>query len=226
MKTSYRRHLPHQIPEGTPLFLTWNLNGAIPRKVRERLGREREQLEQQCQRAGESFRDRALRVGKIMFARADSYLDRSVAGPLYLKDSAAATIVEEAILFGVNERYDLYAWCVMANHVHVLLTPHWELAKVTQGIKGFTAHEINRLQGCSGRKFWMDESYDHWVRDEEELLRIIVYIESNPVKAGLCKCAHDWSWSSARFRASWPTGKILQMGMLGQIVGQPFQTDH
>ncbi|OAI41588.1 hypothetical protein AYO40_02955 [Planctomycetaceae bacterium SCGC AG-212-D15] len=70
-----------------------------------------------------------------------------------------------------------------------------------QGIKGFTSHEINGLDQARGRVFWQDESYDHWVRDEEEMHRIIVYIENNPVAAGLCARPEDWPWSSARFRA-------------------------
>jgi REP element-mobilizing transposase RayT len=210
MQREYERHLPHQVPEGVPIFLTWNLKGAMPRDVHVRLQREREQLERQPPRAGESPRDRALRHGKLIFAKSDEFLDRAEAGPLHLKDPAAAKIVEEAILFGTQERHALLAWCVMANHVHVLLTPLWPLAKVTQGLKGFTAHEINRLQNEVGRTFWVDESYDHWARDEEELLRIIVYIENNPVKAGLCEKPEDWQWSSARFRQWWPRGEVLK----------------
>ena len=145
-----------------------------------------------------------------MFAKADEFLDRADVGPKHLQDPAAAKIVEDAILFGVAQRYELFAWCVMANHVHVLLTPLWELAKVTQGLKGFTAHEINRLQNETGRTLWVDESYDHWARDEDELMRIIVYIENNPVKAGLCKRPEDWLWSSARFRHGWPSGQVLK----------------
>jgi putative transposase len=111
----------------------------------------------------------------------------------------------------------------MANHVHVLLTPIWELARITQGLKGFTAHEINRLQNEVGRTFWVDESYDHWARDDEELARIIVYIENNPVKAGLCGPPEDWPWSSARFRDQWPVGEALRKEWCS--VRQPFSAD-
>ena len=48
--------------------------------------------------------------------------------------------------------------------------------------------------------FWQSESYDHWVRDDDELLRIIDYIENNPVKAGLAALPEDYRWSSARIR--------------------------
>lgn len=210
----YRRHLPHQIPEGTPIFVASNLKGAIPGDVAVRLRSERALLEQQPLRLNESPRDRALRLGKLLFAKTDDYLDSATGGPLHLADAAIAKIVEDAILFGATERYRLLAWCVMANHVHVLLTPIWELSKAMQGLKGFTARQINQLQRQSGRTFWQDESYDHWVRDEAELLRIIDYIEKNPVKASLCAEAGDWPWSSARFRGRWPVGLPFQADFL------------
>ena len=207
MQRSYERHLPHQVPEGFPIFLTWNLKGALPAEVIERLRQERERLERESPREGETTVDRRLRHDKILFGMSDRYLDLADKGPLHLKDPAIAKLVEDAILFGVPGRYDLFAWCVMANHVHVFLEPRWELKKVTQGLKGYTAHEINALQGARGRVFWQDESYDHWARDEAEILRIIAYIENNPVAAGLCARPEDWPYSSARLRKNWPAGE-------------------
>jgi putative transposase len=208
----YCRHLPHEVPEGAIFFVTWNLKGAMPAEAVQRLQAQRERLQQTGNRPGESPRERKIREGKILFGMADKLLDNAESGPLYLKDPQAAKFVEDSIRFGVGERYDLYAWCVMANHVHVVFKPIWKLFKVMQGLKGYTAHEINGLQGARGRVFWQDESYDHWVRDDEELRRIIWYVESNPVAAKLCSRPEDWPWSSARFRAAWP-------------VGQPFQAD-
>jgi REP element-mobilizing transposase RayT len=208
----HQRHLPHEIPDGVPFFVTWNLKGAMPPEATARLHGERERLQRQPSRAGESLRERRIRESKILFGMADKVLDAARSGPLHLKDQRAAKIVGDSILFGSGERYELYAWCVMANHVHVLSKPIWELEKLLQGIKGFTAHEINGLQEARGRVFWQDESLDHWVRNEEELARIVQYIENNPVVAGLCSRSEDWPWSSAHFRAGWP-------------VGQPFQAD-
>jgi putative transposase len=210
MELAYQRHLPHRIPEGVPIFLTWNLKGALPKEVIELMVEERERLGQLPKRAGESSRDRKIREDKLIFAIADRALDAASDGPMFLKDPAAARIVEDSILFGVPDRYDLFAWCVMANHVHVLFTPHWKFPKVTQGIKGYTAHKINALQNARGRIFWQDESYDHWARDDKELLRIIAYIENNPVAASLCARPEDWPVSSARFRHNWPPGQPFQ----------------
>jgi len=207
MRSPYQRHLPHQIPEKFPIFLTWNLKGAMPRKIWQMLQRERARLERLPPMNGETPGERKIREDKIIFALSDRELDCANDGPMHLKDSAAAKIVEDSILFGVPERYDLLAWCVMANHVHVLLTPHWELEDTTHGIKGYTALQINNLQNARGRVFCQDESYDHWARDDEEMMRIIAYIESNPVVAGLCLTPEAWPWSSARFRKNWLLGE-------------------
>src|SRR5262249_50850034 len=158
---------------------------------------------------GESIADRRIREGKQLFAAADRFLG-TVAdgeGPMHLKDPRAAKIVEDAIFFGAGERYELFAWCVMSNHVHVLLTPRGELSLVTRRIKGYTAYQINGLQQARGRVFWQDESYHHWARDEAEMFRIIDYIEKNPVVARLCGAPDEWPWSSARRRSDWMRGQ-------------------
>ncbi len=149
-KRSYQRHLPHEIPDGYPIFLNWNLKGAMPQEIIEKLLQERDRLQKQAARTGESAAARKLREDKLIFAMADRFLDHANDGPLHLKDPTAAKIVEDSILFGDGDRYHLYAWCVMANHVHVLLTPIWDLKELTQGIKGYTAYEINRLQKARG----------------------------------------------------------------------------
>ncbi len=68
-------------------------------------------------------------------------------------------------------------------------------------IKLFTARQCNkRLQ--TSKRFWQQESYDHWVRDSDEMERIICYVENNPVRAGLVQSPAEWRYSSARVRAS------------------------
>jgi hypothetical protein len=64
-------------------------------------------------------------------------------------------------------------------------------------LKGFTAYQANSILGQVGRPFWQEESYDHLVRTDAEFDRIRVYIEHNPVKAGLVGTATEFRWSSA-----------------------------
>jgi len=211
-RPAYRRHLPHWIPSGKAIFLTWNLKGSLPRHAREALQSERRRLENEPSKKGESQNARYLRHQKILFALTERYLDGAMDGPVHLTDAHAARIVVDSILFGVPRRYDLFAFVVMPNHVHVLLLPHLPLEKITQGIKGFTSRAINLLQGQQGRALWLDESFDHWVRNQDEFLRIIGYIELNPVKAGFCKTPEHWASSSAswRLRYSWEPGESFR----------------
>jgi putative transposase len=85
----------------------------------------------------------------------------------------------------------------MANHVHVLMRPLVPLSKALMNIKSASARAANAELGRSGRHFWQDESYDHWVRSERERGLIIRYIHHNPVTAGLVTEPEAWPWSSA-----------------------------
>ena len=207
-KRNYARHLPHFVPAGSPIFLTWNVKDAMPQSAIEAVRRKRQSLENQATRPGETAADRRNRENKIVFGLADRLLDKAVDGPMHLSDPEAARIVEDIILLGAEQNYDLFAWCVMSNHVHVVLKPLGELKDVTQRIKGTTSFKINGFQGERGRILWQDESYDHWVRDEAVLFRIIAYIENNPVAAGLCQRPEEWARSSARFRKDWGAGEV------------------
>jgi len=184
------------------------------------LDRERTRLESSPVLPNETRQDRAIRHSKILFAKRDDYLDTCRDGPTWLAEPIASMEVAASILWGVPDRYHLYAWCVLSNHVHVLLKPTIELKKITQGIKGYTAYQINGLQNQRDRVFWQDESYDHWCRDEEEFYRIIAYIENNPVKANLCISPDQWRWSSAYVRARfvWKTGEALSPEWKSEIL--------
>ncbi len=129
----------------------------------------------------------------------ESYLDRGV-GECGLRDPRVAACVEEAMRFHHGQRYELLAWCVMPNHVHVLVQVwDWPLAKMLQNWKSIMAVKSNRILGRNGA-FWQREYWDTFMRSEEQEKTAIRYVESNPAKAKLCPVAEDWPFSSARFR--------------------------
>jgi len=125
-------------------------------------------------------------------------LDRAQTGPLFLREPEIAVAVLDSLYKGAElGHHELGSFVVMANHVHVLLLPKVPPSRLLKSLKGFTAHEANRLLGRTGVPFWQRESYDHWVRNEQERQRIAEYIEENPVKGGLVARAADFRWSSA-----------------------------
>ena len=115
-----------------------------------------------------------------------------------MSDTRVARQVVEAIRTGESRKlYELSAWVVMPNHVHLLVLPQVALPQITHWIKGRTAREANLLLRRVGQPFWQHESHDHWVRTEKEFQRIAAYVEENPVSAGLAATPEDWPWSSA-----------------------------
>jgi type I restriction enzyme R subunit/putative DNA methylase len=134
----------------------------------------------------------------------DSELDRAVSGPVWLKDEAVAKCVSLIVERGAGElrHYRLHAFVVMANHVHLLITPLRPVARLTNSLKGTSARECNKILRRTGNHFWQDESFDHWVRATKEFERVRAYIEQNPVTAGLVKRAEGWPWSSASRRSA------------------------
>jgi putative transposase len=218
IKPYYRRRLPHWQPDKAMIFFTWRLYGSLPAEVLERLTAERDRLRRQPERPGESERARSVRESKIIFGLLDKALNQADRGPMWLKNPRLAELVMDALFHHAGKWYDLLAFVVMSNHVHVLLTPldqpgeavPYPISQITQGIKGYTAREANRFLGRTGQPFWQDESYDHWARDAGEVLRIIAYIESDPVRAGLVAEPEEWRWSSAWER------------LWGRLVGQTF----
>jgi REP element-mobilizing transposase RayT len=117
---------------------------------------------------------------------------------MYLRQPAIAELVMESIRKGEElDHYKLYAFVVMANHVHVLILPQIDPSRLLKSLKGATAREANKLLRRTGEPFWQKESYDHWVRNEAEFERIRAYIENNPVKAGLVTTPEQYPWSSA-----------------------------
>jgi REP element-mobilizing transposase RayT len=175
--TYYECDPPHWQPEDAALFLTWRLHGSLPK---------------------EYFESRREPNPAREFVRQDRILDKALLGPTWLKDDRVAASVVAALHHAdtVLKLYDLRAWVIMSNHVHLFIDPHVPLARINRAVRAYTAREANRILQRTGQ-FWQHEAYDHWSRDLRQSERIIAYIEENPVSAGLVQRAQDYRWSSA-----------------------------
>ena len=141
----------------------------------------------------------------MQFLSAERILDAGSSGPLWLADPPIAGIVENTVRRGAKlGHYILHAYVVMPNHVHALLEPLVPLAKLMSGIKGVSAREANAKLCRTGKPFWQDESFDHYVRNSEEHLKIAEYVEDNPATAGLVSSPELWRWSSVGWAGQGP----------------------
>lgn len=197
-KEYYRRRLPHYHPPKATFFITFRLAGSLPTEIVAQLMEEREFRERLINKEKDARRKELLleEERKRYFGHFDSFLDKAQSGNKWLADPNVADIVSEAIKHRDGKAYDLLAYCIMPNHVHLVVDVERSdasLYRILQSLKAYTAVKANGILSRSGQ-FWQHESYDHVVRSDAELKRIIQYVAYNPVKAGLCKRWQDWRW--------------------------------
>ncbi|HEY1123785.1 MAG TPA: transposase, partial [Haloferula sp.] len=106
--------------------------------------------------------------------------------------------VQESLFRADGTRYRLLEWCVMPNHVHVLVQTNegMSLGEIVRTWKTYTAKVINVIEGTTG-SIWETDYHDRYIRDLDHLENARLYIRKNPVKAGLCIVPEAWRWSSA-----------------------------
>ncbi|GAB2523235.1 transposase [Spirosoma aerophilum] len=212
MKIEYARNLPHLQYVGATFFVTFCLKGSLPAAVVQELIAERERAIKHLKEKGEGgTADAVYREHKRYFARIERTLDAGRYGHDWLKSPAVAEVVARRIREADWVGYALLAYCIMPNHVHLVVdtamqldtlqpdeeissTNYRQLYQTLKVIKGSSAFEANQLLGRTGA-FWQPESYDHYVRDPGELKRILNYTVQNPVKAGLVDDWQDWPYT-------------------------------
>jgi len=190
--TRSRGYLPHLEGKHPIYFVTFRLADSLPRELVVRVRKQREALEK-ARAAGASVAADRVRLQELraLLQKVERCLDSGL-GACYMRDFRIAKIVADAIRHFHGKRYQVLAWCVMPNHVHVVFSTLGErkLEAILHSWKSFSAQGANRLLGRSGG-FWQREYFDHLVRNEASLSRIIRYVQENPQKAGL----RDWPWA-------------------------------
>lgn len=181
--------LPHWRQEGAIYACTFRLADSVPGEVQEEWRLERERIQLLESQDALTQRD-ILRARMALTDRAQDYLDQG-RGRCVLRATPAAELVAGALRHFEGERYKLHAWCVMPNHVHVVVEPlaDNELSDILHSWKSFTANKINTLLDLKG-SLWQPESYDHLIRDAVDYRRQCEYAYQNPAKAGL----GEWPW--------------------------------
>jgi putative DNA methylase len=179
-----RGYLPHFDGEGAFQFVTFRLFDSMPANL---LKKWRIELDQ----------DRIEKSDIEFRKRIELYLDQGH-GNSYLRDPGIADLIQNSLLILDGKKIKLISWVIMPNHVHILIKvmSHASLSEVMKTLKGYTAHEANKLLGRRG-KFWQEDYFDRYIRDENHYISTVRYIENNPVKANLCKNAADWLYGSA-----------------------------
>lgn len=209
----YNRNMPHHQPLDATYAVMFRLAGSLPAEAIERLRIEREEYRNHLsgmtddKRRNELFRQHIAEH----FEKFQSLLDQETTGPQWLRNPHVAELVARSMHYWDGRAYELLAYCIMPNHVHVVFsigsassirlpehplkgqTPY-VVTNILTSIKKYTAVRANKVLKRSGQ-FWQDESFDHIIRDGAELEKTIWYVVFNPVKAGLVNDWPEWRWS-------------------------------
>jgi hypothetical protein len=167
-----RGYLPHVKREGASYFVTFRLADSLPKEVLLRFEHERaERLRWLNSSPDAAERDVDAEVNRDFQRQIERYLDRG-AGSCHLRRDEIAELVVNAMKHFHEQRYLLHEWVVMPNHVHALLwpKPNNSLSEILKSWKQFTSRRAKKILNLSTEPFWQPESYDHWIRDEEEKL--------------------------------------------------------
>ena len=169
-----RGYLPHCDADGVVQMVTYRLADSLPQELSPDPGN-----------------------GEVRRRRTDALLDRGFGSCLLRRPEIAELIIGNWLRFD-GDRYRLWAWVVMPNHVHLVLEipPNASLSPIVHSWKSYTAHRIRQLVGGTGR-LWQPDYYDRFIRDDAHFLAAVDYVEHNPVKAGLVTSPKEWPFSTA-----------------------------
>jgi alanyl-tRNA synthetase/REP element-mobilizing transposase RayT len=120
---------------------------------------------------------------------------------------AERDLVLESILYAHrHHQYQLFAACVMPDHVHLLFEPQikqpdeqgnplfWSLGEILHGIKSTTAHRINKAAQATGVHVWEEESFDRLIRGDADLEEKFHYICRNPWDSQVVPLTENYRW--------------------------------
>ena len=159
-------HLPHWTMAGGTYAITFRLVDSLPASVIRALQQERDELITKAapEETPLSLEEKQ-RLDRLLSDKIEAYLDAG-AGECWLRQPEIARIVADALRHFDGERYDLDAWCVMPNHIHVVMRPRrgFDVPDILHSWKSFTSTAANKVLGRAG-KFWQKEYYDRLIRD-------------------------------------------------------------
>ena len=210
VNTNRKYSLPNIPPVGfANFFITICLKDALQKSVADQLQAEFEQNKAQILRDHPNDHEELLYQEKIrFFAKYDHTLDYHPRGLRLLKQPYVQRAVKDELREMDGKHFTLIAYCVMPNHIHLLIdifhqledknmnqSDHdqhcTQLNTTLEKIKGRTAYYSNQVLRRRGN-FWHDYNYIHHVRDDAEWCNIVNYIMLNPVRAGLARTSAEY----------------------------------
>jgi REP element-mobilizing transposase RayT len=186
-----RGRLPHWEARDAVYFVTFRLADSLPKKALAQIKFARTDIPATAAQMARTLSvTERIRLKNLHARRIEGLLDAGT-GKCYLRGTLVAKCVVDVLRHFDGTRYQLYAWCVMPNHVHVVFRTLGDntLEGILHSWKSYSSKKVNELLGRSG-EFWQHEYFDHLIRNNREFERALRYVVENPEKARL----KDWPW--------------------------------
>jgi putative transposase len=119
---------------------------------------------------------------------------------VFISDQDYAYYLENLIEAKRDFGIKVYAYCLMTNHVHLVVDPGNEIASISYLMKRLAARQtryVNKLERRTG-SLWEGRYKVSPIETDSYLLACCRYVELNPVKAGMVESPEDYRWSSYR----------------------------
>ncbi|MFK7935326.1 MAG: transposase [Saprospiraceae bacterium] len=214
-KTEHTGKIPHFHHQGATFFITTHLHGSVPFDLLKKLRFERDEEIANLKKTSlqsHDLKNAIYMVRRKYFYQYDELLDACETSPTWLRLPEVATIVERKIHKYDGQYYNLIAFTIMPNHIHLVLdfsvqTPvkdmdtYINVSKVMNFIKGGSAYEVNKLLQLD-KPFWQNSYHDRYIRNFHHYLGAVNYTINNIVKAKLYKhwIDHEFTWVCENFQ--------------------------
>ena len=202
----HRRFLPHYQEQERLFSVSWRREGSLAKPVLQMI----EQMRTLSDRLAEAKEDDQRQKLALEYRNKLEDYDHQLGvyhdNGIQLTENQVAEIIGSSFRFYDGKDYILVAYCIMPNHIHLLIKPLLDeegefhhLSEIVRKLKSFTARQILKLYPGE-KKLWRADYFDRFIRGESDYWHTVEYILNNPVKALLVKRWEDWPWS---FQNAW-----------------------
>ena len=181
---------PHRELHDAIYHVCFRLNDSVPQHLIREWMLERERMMEVLKMRGELNSADISSLQYFFSGKIEKYIDNGY-GSCIFRDERYARIMQDIITSRKGTHYELYAWCIMPNHIHALISLLGgnNLSKVVGAWKSYSAHVLNRQRGVKGH-LWHEDFFNRIIRTADDYDRVKMYIWNNPDNAGL----HKWPW--------------------------------
>jgi putative transposase len=188
----WRNRLPHWEVEDRPHFITIRCAGSLPLEGRKKIS----EIYASIRVTNPASSQFAL-LQRQYFVTCEKYLDHTTGVRPFADAEAAKIVIAAWTNLEASHGWKIPCYAVMPNHVHFIMESSATASKPLRDsichFKGKVARLVNKLHGRRG-PFWQTDWFDRWLRNEEEIHRVVDYIHNNPVKAGLDADWRAYPW--------------------------------